>query len=291
MNAGLKLAAFAMALVLVFGAAALAGDAVGPDRSGESRAEMGTDGGGHTDDADAGGHAGGAAAPAPVRGLSVSQGGLTLQLESPVLERARRGELRFSIRGADGRAVRDFEVEHEKRMHLIVVRRDGRGFQHLHPTLDAGGTWSTPITLPDAGAYRVFADFKHDGEARTLAADLTVDGTARYRSLPEPAVTADAGHGYEVRLNAAGVRAGREVALDFSVTRDGHEVETEPYLGARGHLVALREGDLAFLHVHPDEDSLAFMAEFPSAGRYGLYLQFKHHGRVHTAEFTQQVTR
>ena len=94
-----------------------------------------------------------------------------------------------------------------------------------------------------------------------------------------------------IRLNAGGVRAGREVGLDFSVTRDGRVVETEPYLGARGHLVALREGDLAFLHVHPDEDSLAFMAEFPSAGRYRLYLQFKHHGRVHTAEFTQQVTR
>jgi hypothetical protein len=291
MNAGLKLAAFAMALVLVFGAAALAGDTVGPDRSGESRVETGADEGGHTDDVDAGGHAGGSAAPVSVRGLSVSQGGLTLQLDGPVLERARPGELRFSIRGADGRAVRDFEVEHEKRMHLIVVRRDGHGFQHLHPTLDAGGTWSTPITLPDASAYRVFADFKHDGEARTLASDLTVDGTARYRPLPEPAVTADAGHGYEVRLNAGRVRAGREVGLDFSVTRDGRAVETEPHLGARGHLVALREGDLAFLHVHPDEDSLAFIAEFPSAGRYGLYLQFKHHGRVHTAEFTQQVTR
>ena len=138
------------------------------------------------EDADGGGHSGGAAAPAPVRGLAVSQGGLTLALDGPVLERARPGELRFSIRGAGGRPVRDFEVEHEKRMHLIVVRRDGRGFQHLHPTLDAGGTWSVPITLPDAGAYRVFADFKHDGEARTLAADLTVDGTARYSPLPSP---------------------------------------------------------------------------------------------------------
>ena len=85
MNAGLKLAAFAMALVLVFGAAALAGDTVGPDRSGESRAETGADGGGHADDADAGGHAGGAAVPAPVRGLSVSQAGLTLKLDGPVL--------------------------------------------------------------------------------------------------------------------------------------------------------------------------------------------------------------
>jgi hypothetical protein len=148
-----------------------------------------------------------------------------------------------------------------------------------------------PLTLPGPGAYRVFADFKHDGEARTLAADLTVDGAARYLPLPEPTISADAGDGYEVRLSASRVRAGREVALEFSVTRDGRAVESEPYLGARGHLVALREGDLAFLHVHPDEDSLAFMAEFPSAGRYRLYLQFKHDGRVHTAEFTQEVSR
>ena len=280
MNPVLKLAAFALVLALVFGAAALAGGAVGPDRSGEKRAET-----------HATSHAAGAPAPATVRGLAVSDAGLTLALESTSFARGRQGELRFSIRGAAGTPVRDFEVEHEKRMHLIVVRRDGRGFQHLHPTLDGAGTWSVPLTLPEAGTYRVFADFKHDGEARTLAADLTVDGTAHYRPLPEPTVTADAGHGYEVRLNAGGVRAGREVGLDFGVTRDGRAVETEPYLGARGHLVALREGDLAFLHVHPDENALAFMAEFPSAGRYGLYLQFKHEGRVHTAAFTQDVSR
>ena len=292
MNVGLRLAAFATVLMLVFGAAALAGSTVGPDRSGENRADAeGSDAGAHMGEGETGGHSGGGAAPAPVRGLAVSDGGLTLALEDTLFEPGRRAELRFSIRGADGAPVRDFEVEHEKRMHLIVVRRDGRGFQHLHPTLGPDGTWSVPLALPDAGAYRVFADFKHDGEARTLATDLTVDGPARYRPRPEPAAVANAGHGYEVRLNAGRVRAGREVALEFSVTRDGHAVETEPYLGARGHLVALREGDLAFLHVHPDEDSLAFMAEFPSAGRYRLYLQFKHHGRVHTAEFTQEVSR
>jgi hypothetical protein len=284
-NPVLKLAGFALALAFVFGAAALAGDTVGPDRSGENRAATG----GHTAGGEPGGHSGDAAAP--VRGLAVSDDGLTLALDTAVLERGRPGELRFSIRGAGGTAIRDFDVEHEKRMHVIVVRRDGRGFQHLHPTLDEAGTWSAPLTLPEAGAYRVFADFKHDGEARTLAADLTANGAAHYRALPEPAVTADAGDGYEVRLNAGGLRAGREAGLDFSVTRGGSAVEPEPYLGARGHLVALREGDLAFLHVHPDEDSLAFIAEFPTAGRYRLYLQFKHEGRVHTAEFTQDVSR
>jgi hypothetical protein len=288
MNVGLRLAGFAAVLALLFGAAAFAGSRVGPDRSGESSAEA--DAGGHMA-RETGGHSGGAAAPAPVRGLAVSDDGLTLALEDASFLRGRPGVLRFSIRGAGGRPMRDFEVEHEKRMHLIVVRRDGRGFQHVHPNLDAGGTWTVPLTLSEAGAYRVFADFKHDGEARTLAADLTVDGAAQYRALPEPAVTADAGQGYEVRLNGGQVDAGREVGLELSVTRDGRAVETEPYLGARGHLVALREGDLAFLHVHPDEDALAFMAEFPSAGRYRLYLQFKHDGRVHTAAFTQEVSR
>ena len=31
----------------------------------------------------------------------------------------------------------------------------------------------------------------------------------------------------------------------------------EPYLGAKGHLVALREGDLAYLHIHPEGGELA----------------------------------
>src|SRR5215213_3629448 len=272
MNAGLKLGGFIVALAMIFAAAALAGDQLGPDRSGES----------------GGGHSGGAAAPESVRGLAVSDAGLTLELATTAFEPDRPGELRFSIRGAAGAPLREFDVEHEKRMHLIVVRRDGRGFQHLHPALDASGTWSVPLTLPEAGAYRVFADFTRDGAPRTLAADLTVDGPAEYRPLPAARATADAGDGYEVRLDAARVGAGRETVLDFSVTRNGRAIHVAPYLGARGHLVALRAGDLAFLHVHPDEDSLAFMAEFPSAGRYRLYLQFKHEGRVHTAEFTQE---
>jgi hypothetical protein len=34
-----------------------------------------------------------------------------------------------------------------------------------------------------------------------------------------------------------------------------------------------------------------FATELPSEGRYLLYLQFKHGGRVRTAEFTQEVAR
>jgi hypothetical protein len=253
----------------------------------------------HTDTADA------RTTADAVRGLAVSDNGLKLALGRTDLPRGRDSELRFGIVDAGGRRVRDFEVEHEKRMHLIVVRRDGQGFQHLHPELGEDGVWRTRVTLRDAGSYRVLADFKRGHTAQTLAADLAVDGNADYAPLPAPARTAETGDGYQVRLDAGRVRAGREAELRFTVTRDGHTVHTEPYLGAGGHLVALREGDLAYLHVHPGghgagegsgepeahDDAVAFMSEFPSEGRYRLYLQFKHDGRVHTAAFTQEVAR
>jgi hypothetical protein len=120
-----------------------------------------------------------------------------------------------------------------------------------------------------------------------------VDGATDYRPLPAPAATASAGDGYRVSLEAEDVRAGRDAELRFAVSRDGVPVRTEPYLGAGGHLVALREGDLAFLHVHPEGhgETVDFRTAFPSAGRYRLYLQFKHGGAVRRAEFTQVVAR
>jgi hypothetical protein len=166
-------------------------------------------------------------------------------------------------------------------MHLIVVRRDMTGFQHLHPVQRADGTWSVPATLRAAGSYRVFADFSVNGKPYTLADDLTVDGAVRSLALPAPARSVDVD---ELRVTRSG--------LAFTVTRDGEPVAVQDYLGAKGHLVALREGDLAFLHVHPDADRLRFEAHFPTAGRYRLFLQFKTtDGRLHTAAFTEEVTR
>ena len=101
--------------------------------------------------------------------------------------------------------------------------------------------------------------------------------------------------GHEVRVAADAIRAGRESELRFTVMRDGEPVTVEPYLGARGHLVALRQGDGAYLHVHPLDERTAgtgpvrFATEFPTRGLYRLFLQFQVDGRVHTAAFTQSV--
>ena len=284
MNPIAKLAGFAVALVLIFAGAAVAGSlidvhpgkqAAAADEGGGEMKAMGAASEGEAD---------------PVRGLAVSDKGLTLELARNTAARGQRSELAFRIVGRRGHTLRDFDVEHTKRMHFIVVRRDMTGFQHLHPTQNADGSWSVPVTLRDAGSYRVFADFSIDGRAQTLADDLLVDGTVRSRALPAPASSANV-DGMKVTLTERPSRAGAESGLGFTVTRNGKPVAIEDYLGAKGHLVALREGDLAFLHVHPDENNLKFMAEFPTAGTYRLFLQFQVDGRVHTAAFTQEVAR
>jgi hypothetical protein len=153
-------------------------------------------------------------------------------------------ELAFTIMGPDGDPVTTFDELHERLMHLIVVRRDLTGFQHLHPEMSEDGTWRTDLVLPTGGALRAFADFATRGVQSTLGVDVLVEGDFRPEPLPEPTATAKvegdvvfaAGDGGQVR---------------FTVTREGKPIEVEPYVGALGHLVALRWGDLAFLHVHP----------------------------------------
>ena len=280
MNAGARVAAFAAGLGVVFGVAWAAGAAVGPvvddqpePMTGHGMAEEG----GHAETAE---HLPG--------GLAVAQDGYRLRLADEALRPGTR-ELAFTVVGPDGAPVTAYDVEHEKQLHLIVVRRDFAGFQHVHPELDEGtGEWTTDVDL-EPGAWRVFADFvPTGGEDLTLGSDLTVPGAV---PAPDPAVeerVAQVGD-YTVALDGE-LHPGEDSVLTFEITRDGAPVaDLQQYLGAAGHLVALRDGDLAYLHVHPG-DGLEFMAEVPSAGTYHLFLDFQHDGVVRTAELVVEAS-
>ena len=286
MTAPTKLAAFAVLLAALAGGGAVAGEAIDPDRStpAEPHAEEPAEPG------ESGGHGGGDKAAHPVRGIAVAENGLRLVIDDPELRRGRTETVRFRVIEESGETLRDFDVEHTKRMHVIVARRDLNGFQHLHPEQAEDGSWSLPLKLDDPGSYRIFADFSHEEEKTTLATDLRVDGVADLKPLPAPNANAVSDGGYDVRLDAGRAERGKEADLRFTISKDGKTIQPEEYLGAGGHLVALREGDLAFLHVHPTDDhAAAFAATFPTTGKYRLFLQFQHEARVHTVAYTQEV--
>ena len=291
MNTAARLSAFAATLAVVLAAGYGVGTAAGPVGADTSDQPEAADRSVAQDEAHADSTASGNDQEGDVMGgLTATDDGYTLATGSATLP-AGLGTFIFEVLRPDGQALTDYEVEHEKELHLIAVRTDGAGFQHVHPVRDDDGQWSVDLDLRLPGAWRVFADFVPAGAEQGLTLGLTVHVAGDpYEPLPvaEPLPAVEVG-GLRVELTGAPV-AGRASSVEFAVSRDGQRVTPNPYLGARGHLVALRDGDLAYLHVHPDEDELSFMATFPTPGRYLLYLDFSVDGTVRTAPFTVEVT-
>ncbi|WP_134766660.1 hypothetical protein [Nocardioides sp. 1609] len=286
MSTPVRLVVFALGLVAVFAAAVGIGRATGPvGPVGPADGREVAHAGAHDTDTDTD-----TDEPGLPGGLASSLDGYTLELDRATLRPGTR-EVAFRITDEDGDAVTDYRVEHEKLLHLVAVRRDGAGYQHVHPELGADGTWRVPLDLTPS-AWRLIADFTPedagDGAGLVLGVDLLVPGPTDV--VPAPPLTRTATvDDYTVTVTGSLV-AGEHSTLELAVSRDGVPVtDLQPYLGAYGHLVALREGDLAHLHVHPEEGpsgpTVAFTAEVPSTGRYRLHLDFQHEGVVRTASF------
>lgn len=233
-------------------------------------------------------HTGTPAAP----GLTAQRAGYTLSPINAPVAAGQAGTLSFRITGPDGAPVTRYDDEHTMKLHLIVARADTSQYRHVHPTQAADGTWSLPWTWPAGGDYRVFTDFAPTGGPGDLVLSraVSVSGDAAAVPIPPPSPVATV-DGYRVRLSGALSTAGS--MLTFTISEDGAPVtDLDPYLGAYGHLVALRTGDLAYLHVHPQAGppgpTVTFHAEAPSTGQYRLFLDFAHGGAVHTAVFTAE---
>lgn len=296
MNAAGRLSLYGAGVVVAFGGAFGIAAAVVPDSAVANWTAA-------ADDSSMADHAGmtgeDTAETATIPGVSLSGYGYELSPIAAPTGTGESGELSFQILDADGTALTAYESSHEKDLHLIVVRTDGTQFRHVHPTLDeATGTWTTSWEWTEAGSYRIYADFVPDvaDGPDKVTLTRTVDVAGAFTPNPATATsTTSEVDGYTVTLDGD-LTAGESSELTLSVTRDGQPVTTlQPYLGAFGHLVALRDGDLAYLHVHAEGDEprdgdtagpdIRFAAEAPTAGRYLLYLDFQVDGQVHTAEF------
>jgi hypothetical protein len=298
----LRLGAFAGALALAFAGAFALGSAADPVAAADPAPASGdhADGMGDGMGTESTGHgAGHSETGGQPPGLAVSEAGYTLVPKTTFFQPGKQESLQFTIQGPDGKPVTQYTQTHEKDLHLIVVRRDLSGFHHVHPTRTADGSWSIPFTFTAGGTWRMFTDFQPAGLGKTLTlgADLNVSGLFIPVPLNEPA-SVFSFDGYDVTLAGKPV-AGKEAELTFTINKDGKPVtDLQPYLGAFGHLVSLRGGDLAYLHNHPAQmaekgskggPEIKFGTTFPTAGTYSLFLDFQHAGKVHTAEFTVKV--
>lgn len=278
MHPAVRLGGYATALAVVFGAAFGAGAAFGEPLPAAPAPPLVA-----------------AAREAPAEGLAATAAGYMLVPVVDTVSPGVPGEFAFTITGPDGSPVTAFEVTREQSLHLVVVRRDAAGFQHLSPVLGPDGVWRTPLTLPAGGIYRVYADaVPTGGPALTLGTDLFAPGD--FTPIPFAPSRVAQVDGYQVRLDGA-LEAGPASPVFATVTRAGAPVtDLEPVLGGFGHLVALRRSDLGYVRAAPDSPApdagdrsgpgIAFTVGLPTPGGYRLFLEFRHDGVVRTAEFT-----
>lgn len=213
----------------------------------------------------------------------------------------------FSIVDDQGATVKDFATVHEKIMHVIIVRNDLAEFQHVHPEFNqATGKFTLAnLTFPSDGSYRIFADFTPmsaqrgaDGQPLgvTTHEDVNVGSLANYKAQPlTDTQLTETFQNYTVQLipSPTPVVAGQSTTLTFAINQDGKPVTNlEKYLGALGHTVVLREGDLEFLHTHALDENVTnqtskidFAVTFPTAAKYKVFSQFQHQGKVITTNF------
>jgi heavy metal-binding protein len=218
----------------------------------------------------------------------------------------------FKVRHpGSGDAVKSYEIVHDKRYHLFVVSQDMAVFQHLHPELQADGSWEMGLTLPKAGYYRVLSDFVPSGGSpqflgRTLVTtDFDEDLESQAGRLEPDAflkktvdsITAS------VELEPVKLIAGQYGHFRFTLTDSatGEPItDLQPYLGAFGHTLILSEDMLDYVHSHPSEGTddisrgfggprVTFEGFMPRPGRYRAWTQFLRKDQLTTISFTFSV--
>ncbi len=172
----------------------------------------------------------------------------------------------FNVRDASGATVRELPIVHEKPMHLLVVSNDLNEFYHIHPDPQADGTYRVAHTFPNAGKYKLYADFTPKDSAQVVEKiDLNVTGAPRQDvKLVEDKSNVKTVESLRVTMKPdKELRAGQELMLNFAVAdaKTGRPAtDLQPYLGAMAHFVIISEDTTDFLHAHPmTKDEMAEM--------------------------------
>jgi len=223
---------------------------------------------------------------------------LAVEAEPAKPEAGKPTKLTLALLGADGKRLADFDVAHEKKVHLIVIRDGLDRFAHLHPAVAGDGAITTEYAFPTGGLYRLYADYQpKGGRPATARAEVTVAGEVPARPDLKPDAPGKVrGDGLDATVTLRDVKAGGEGVVRFEVVDpDGKPaLDLEPYMGAMGHLVVVSADGKEYVHAHPVDEKaaanvVAFGAHFPAAGLYKGWGQFKRRGEVAVVPFVLRV--
>lgn len=210
-------------------------------------------------------------------------------------------EMTFIVKDKNGSQIKNFKTVHEKKMHLIVVSEDLAEFEHLHPELQADGSFKVRHAFKHGGKFLLYPDVTPENGTQVVQRmEMNVSGEPK---TPEKLI-AD----MNLRKTVEGItvtmkpekelQALTEMTINFVVTDEstGKPVtDLQNFLGELAHVVVISEDTRDFLHVHPmsskkpDETSVMAHTTFPRAGIYKIWAQFQRNNKVITVPYVVNV--
>lgn len=205
------------------------------------------------------------------------------------------------------------DLQHEKKIHLIVVSNDLSYFEHIHPEYQQDGSYKINVLdnnkaytngaghnetrFASGGDYILFADYLPTGGSHQVEKiQLNVKGTPKTSVKYSTDKLVGTSDKYSVQLQVEGGKllTGRQIHIAGKVMKDGKDVDVnslENYLGAKAHMVVISLNDKEYLHVHPDVEGGKFdlHTTFKKPGIHMGWIQFKSEGKVHTVDFVLNV--
>ena len=233
---------------------------------------------------------------------------IELSASEPRIEAGRPVRFQLEARDANGDPIRNFEYVHERPIHFLVASADLAEFDHIHPELAAGDVYEVAHTFVHGGKYRIWADYSLPGEAPLVDEfDVTVEGVRRpLQTLQVSSSLKQTVGALTVELAPARpLSAGDDIPITLNLS--GNIDRLEPYLGAWAHVIIVGENFGSFAHAHPMEPAASIAAvhshavwgpppnqihivtNFPSEGRYKVWVQLQQAGSVTTVPFVLQV--
>lgn len=230
-------------------------------------------------------------------GLELADNGYVLQPVTKSMAATTRTEYAFRLIGPDGKPATQFERPYGEDISLLVARRDLSCYQVAHPALGRDGVWRAPMILPAPGQYRMVIQFTPAGAEQSIMLGVDVPVPGEYSLAPQPQPYAPVNvDGYRVVVTGD-LEAGRASNVRLSITRAGQPVtDLQPHMASYGHVMVMRDGDMAFLRVAPEGrvgdgqsrpgPDVGFEVQVPTRGLYGMYFEFRHAGKLQSASFT-----
>lgn len=196
----------------------------------------------------------------------------------------KKAGLKFKVfNESTGELIKEFDLNQEKIMHLVIIGENFDYFDHVHPDLN-NGVFSIDYVFPKYGKYRIYADFMPKGSGEQYRAFQVNVGNTDAKPKFDLVFAESSSSGdltakiiLPKNVSAKRLSEGKDFIGVRITDKKGNEVKNiGTYLGAFGHLVMINSQTYEYVHVHPKQtytpiegETTGPLVEFSPLGIYG----------------------